>query len=219
MTRDGRARSWKFVGGRLCLDFVNTVGGRVSRSGAARSPDFADQIVRDKLTVYPDLVAWSQAAGVLGPREAKRLLRLAKDRPREAAAVQARGLSLREAIHRLVKAALHGWEPLAEDLEILNGEVETARRRERVVAARGGFVWASSVGKPALDGPVSRVASSAADLLTSADLVRVRRCGGEECGWLFLDESRNRSRQWCDMRDCGNLAKVRRFRERHRSDD
>jgi predicted RNA-binding Zn ribbon-like protein len=45
----------------------------------------------------------------------------------------------------------------------------------------------------------------------------VRQCGGESCGWLFLDTSRNRSRQWCDMRDCGNLAKVRRFRERQKT--
>lgn len=218
MTSDGRARSWKFVGRRLCLDFVNTVGGRVARSGTAGSPDSADLVVGDKLTGYPDLVAWSQAAGVLGSREADRLLRLARDRPRKAAAVHSRGLSLREAIHCLVEAAREGREPVGDDLEILNREVETARRRERVVAARGGFVWASAAGSPALDGPVSRVAACAADLLTSADLARVRRCEGEECGWLFLDESRNRSRQWCDMRDCGNLAKVRRFRERHRSD-
>ncbi|MGA2590961.1 MAG: CGNR zinc finger domain-containing protein [Bryobacteraceae bacterium] len=36
------------------------------------------------------------------------------------------------------------------------------------------------------------------------------------CGWMFLDTTRNRSRQWCDMRDCGNRAKVRRFREKRR---
>jgi len=62
--------------------------------------------------------------------------------------------------------------------------------------------------------PLSR---SAAELLTSADLAFIRECQGEDCGWLFLDTSRNRTRRWCDMRDCGNLAKVRRFRRRRRA--
>ena len=61
------------------------------------------------------------------------------------------------------------------------------------------------------------VASSAAELLTSAALEDTRECDSEGCGWLFLDTSRSRRRRWCDMRDCGNLAKVRRFRERRRS--
>jgi predicted RNA-binding Zn ribbon-like protein len=45
-------------------------------------------------------------------------------------------------------------------------------------------------------------------------LERVRECANHDCGWLFLDLSRNRSRKWCDMSSCGNRAKVRRFRER-----
>jgi predicted RNA-binding Zn ribbon-like protein len=58
------------------------------------------------------------------------------------------------------------------------------------------------------------IADSAAEFLTTGDLTRLRECSGEDCGWLFEDTSKNRSRQWCDMRDCGNLAKVRRFRTR-----
>jgi predicted RNA-binding Zn ribbon-like protein len=50
------------------------------------------------------------------------------------------------------------------------------------------------------------------DLLTSEALTRVRRCSGETCSWLFVDNSRNRMRRWCDMQVCGNRAKVRRFR-------
>jgi predicted RNA-binding Zn ribbon-like protein len=61
------------------------------------------------------------------------------------------------------------------------------------------------------------VSGSAAELLTSTELARVRECGGENCGWMFLDNSRNHSRHWCDMQDCGNRAKVRRFRQRQRT--
>jgi len=58
------------------------------------------------------------------------------------------------------------------------------------------------------------VVESAAALLTSPDLSRVRECESETCGWLFIDRSRNRSRRWCDMTVCGNRAKVRRHYQR-----
>jgi predicted RNA-binding Zn ribbon-like protein len=57
------------------------------------------------------------------------------------------------------------------------------------------------------------VLRSAAELLTSDRMDRVRLCSAEDCDWLFLDSSRNRSRRWCDMAVCGNRSKVRRFRQ------
>jgi predicted RNA-binding Zn ribbon-like protein len=58
------------------------------------------------------------------------------------------------------------------------------------------------------------IVKSAADLLLSDMLDRVKQCEGDPCGWLFLDTSRNRSRRWCSMEDCGNRAKARRFYQR-----
>jgi predicted RNA-binding Zn ribbon-like protein len=47
---------------------------------------------------------------------------------------------------------------------------------------------------------------------------RLRRCGSPTCYWLFLDETKNCSRRWCEMASCGNLMKVRRHRaNQHRS--
>jgi predicted RNA-binding Zn ribbon-like protein len=45
---------------------------------------------------------------------------------------------------------------------------------------------------------------------------RLKRCANRDCGWVFVDTSKNRSRQWCEMRTCGNRANVRRFRARLR---
>ena len=53
--------------------------------------------------------------------------------------------------------------------------------------------------------------------LTSEELDQVRECAGNTCGWLFVDMSRNHSRHWCDMRDCGNRAKVRRYYQRRKT--
>ena len=58
---------------------------------------------------------------------------------------------------------------------------------------------------------------SAAELLTSPDLPLVRECAGYDCGWLFMDTTKNRSRRWCDMATCGNRAKGRRHYERRRA--
>jgi predicted RNA-binding Zn ribbon-like protein len=64
-----------------------------------------------------------------------------------------------------------------------------------------------------------RVADAAVDVVRTADLARLRRCppdaGG--CGWVFLDHSRNGSRRWCRMADCGTTAKARRLTERRRA--
>ena len=87
----------------------------------------------------------------------------------------------------------------------------------QVVARHGrfGLDWAS--GGPALYRVLWPVVRSAAELLTSEDLRCVRKCAASDCGWIFLDTSRNRRRRWCDMRACGNRAKVRRPHERHRA--
>jgi predicted RNA-binding Zn ribbon-like protein len=46
---------------------------------------------------------------------------------------------------------------------------------------------------------------------------RVRICGNRDCQWVFLDDTRNRSKRYCDDSMCGNLMKVRRFRERRKT--
>jgi len=71
----------------------------------------------------------------------------------------------------------------------------------------------------ALDSILWPVAKSAAELLTSEEAKLVRQCEGfaaTECAWLFIDETRNRSRRWCSMTSCGNRAKARRHYQRAR---
>ncbi len=217
MATYSRIEDVKLVGGGLCFDFANTVGGRVPAGGGRGERAFA--VVRDKLGGYADLVTWGKLAGLLTEKEARRLLRTGEDRPGEAAAVLERGLALREATYHIFKAIVDGRPPDAAGLETLNGELAVARRHERLVHTRDGFVWQWDEREGALDCVLWPVARSGAEFLASGDLNRVKACGGEECGWIFMDTSRNRSRQWCDMQDCGNLAKVRRFRQRRQREE
>jgi predicted RNA-binding Zn ribbon-like protein len=212
--------NWQLLGGRLCLDFVNTSGARVSR-GTPRGRDYADFVLRDKLGGgYHTLLGFSEAAGSISHREALRLSRVAENDPAQAASVWTRAVEFREGLYRIFKSVVEKWAPEAGDLAILDRELGIARSRERLVYRRGEFLWAWDGSEPALDAldrmlwPVAR---SGAELLASGDLAMVRQCGGDECGWLFLDSSRNRGRRWCDMSECGNRAKVKRFRERARA--
>ncbi|MEW6212395.1 MAG: ABATE domain-containing protein [Acidobacteriota bacterium] len=210
---DSGADKLLLIGGRLCLDFVNTVGGR--RLDQSRRRAFEVAVLGEKLNDYEDLVRWSRHAGAITESETGRLIREGKRRKDEASEVLSRAIGLRESLYRLFKTIITG-ETKTSDLEMLNDELSKARSSERLAPSEEGFVWERTSEKNDLDLMLRSVALSAAELLTTADLSRLRECGGESCGWLFEDTSRNRSRQWCVMQTCGNLAKVRRFRSRMR---
>lgn len=206
---------FKFIGGCLCLDFVNTVEGRSHTKKEKGSSTDHYKIQSDKLGSYSDLELWAQRVetNLLGTKDAKALLQLSKSHPRAAQTVFQRAIELREALYRIFKSVTDGRRPNPVDVEILNEELIKAKTHERLVVSATSFQTTWQEMGSNLDAPLWPVIRSTAELLTK-DLSRLRQCGGQECGWFFLDSSRNRSRQWCDMKDCGNLAKVRRFRER-----
>ena len=204
------AATMKLVGGDPCLDFVNTVGGRVPAAPGAPA-----RVRADKLACYADFVAWGVHAGLVGESAARDLLRLSHARPREAGALLRRALAFREALHRTLRSLTREQRAVPSDLVTINAELAACRGRELLVARPAGLRWEWRDSTKRLESPLWPVVRAAAGLLTSPELARLRQCGGDDCGWLFLDRSRNHSRQWCTMEDCGNLSKVRRFRERH----
>jgi len=125
-------------------------------------------------------------------------------------------LSLRNNLRQMVEAVVQGQGISAKDMEALNqilalapshlrlSIVEQEYRLEQVSAVAG---WTSVMG---------RIAESFADLLVHQDRRRLKICDNQDCQWIFFDESRNRVRRWCDDKACGNLMKVRRFRERQK---
>jgi len=193
-----------FSGGRLCLDFVNTIGGPRTRP-------------TERLTSYQDLIAWGRQGGVLREADARHLTRVAAERPRPAAAALAEAIALREALYRIFSSLIEGVSVSETDLEALNAALSRALRHLRVVPRGRGYEWSWAPGEEALDQMLWPVVRSAGELLVSHDVVNVRRCASEDCDWLFMDTSRNHSRRWCDMRSCGNRAKVRRYYARKRA--
>jgi predicted RNA-binding Zn ribbon-like protein len=97
----------------------------------------------------------------------------------------------------------------------VNAALARAPARSKIVAAGGElrFVEEDEAGEP-LERPLWPVLWDAAALLTSDRRAWVHTCHDPECAWMFLDLSRNRTRRWCSMAECGNRAKARRHYQR-----
>lgn len=193
----------------LCIEFTHTKG------WAAR--DRSD----DELVDYRALVAWAEAQGALDPRRAAALRRAAAANPDAASRALGRAVELRALLYRILTAVGRGAASDDSDLSALNRWLREANRQVELVRTESGYAWgwreADGGAGDRLDRAVWPVVRSAAALLTSTEPDRLKLCEADDCGWLFIDASRNRSRRWCDMSDCGNRAKARRHRERQRS--
>ena len=200
------AQRWTFhlSGGRLCLDLANTVSWRRSSEPIERLRD------------YSDVLEWARQARVITPREARTLAHAAARHPRQATAVLGRVRTLREAIYRVFAALARGQSPSPADFALLDAEFRGALRHLGLVRGPEGFAVTWTARADALTRPLWPVVRSVAELLTSGELGRLRTCPSANCGWIFLDTTRNGTRRWCDMRVCGNRAKARRYQVRHR---
>lgn len=191
--------------GHLVLDFTNTIGNRLSRQP------------HDWLSSYDNLVSWGELVGILPDADSRILQREAGRSPELAAASLERAIQLRETCYRILSAVAGGRSPETTDIETLNAFLPEALAHMGIVQENGIFTWKWANNEVDMDRIIWPVARAAADLLTSGELARVGECLGDGCGWLFLDMSRNRSRRWCSMEECGNRAKSRRHYARSRS--
>ncbi len=200
---------FKFIGGNLALDLVNTV-------------DWTEHgLAQERLSDYPRLLAWAERAGVIGTSEAAALRRRAALEPSEAARALGFARRARAAIQACAAALSRGKDPGAA-LHLLDALLPRALshlcletdRTEGGPGVRLG--WQGS--EAALDSPLWPVLWSAVQLLTSPESARVRVCGGESCGWTYVDRSRNGLRRWCQMSTCGTTAKNRRRGRQARPD-
>lgn len=202
----------KFVGNNLSLDFVNSVSGR---TGLDEQDPLDYKVLDDKLENYSELINWARKAGITDDDGAEKLNRFEKKDPKAAHKVFRKAVVLREAIYRIFISLVKGEEPEKEDIGLLNRECTRAREHQRLQFDSGTFKWELGLDNEDPENIIWQIALSASELLTSGSLSRVKECSGDDCGWLFLDTSKNGSRQWCSMKDCGNLAKVRKFREKN----
>ena len=192
------------MGGAVCLDFVNTLDDRFSAEP------------KELLKHYVDLARFAEDTGILGDAQVDRLMTRSMQRPEEAKRALASAFQLREAISEIFYALARKKPVPAASLVILNQHVQEAAQHLGLVAGRQHFEWKFESDSYDLFAPLWPIARDAAELLASDRLEYVRACASKTCEWLFLDESKNHRRRWCDMTKCGNRAKVKRFYTRRK---
>ena len=189
-------------GGHLALDFVNTLSNR-------RSPERQEHLLH-----YADLVRWAEQVGIITRDAARRVMAKAESSPRQGNEIFRMGFALREAIYAIFSAVAAGKQPPADAVQVLNQANQELASAVELRPNRKDFQWQWTGDSDDLRQPLFPVIRATLELLTSDLLARVRECEADDCGWLFMDHSKNRSRRWCDMKTCGNREKARRFYQR-----
>jgi len=190
------------VGGNLALDLVNTVSGW--NSGPEDwVPDIASFLV------------WARTCGVLDEAEENAAARRAKDSPAAAERVLASVRELRFALRGLIDSLEHRKPADPGDLSVVDEWRRRLALSQQIVVRRKKVEFTINRDISALELPGLRVTAAALSFLKNLPTARIKTCRARDCGWKFVDHSRNRSRRWCDMAVCGNLAKTRQYRARN----
>jgi predicted RNA-binding Zn ribbon-like protein len=207
-TEKRRPPRFELSAGILCLDFVNTLDDRPSDEP------------KELLAQFADLVRFAEDTGVLASRQADHLTQRADARPDDAQQALRSAIELREAMHGIFWAVANRRRVPPSAVATLNKFVREAGRHSVLVQTNGHFVRQfddHASPEPAFDAILWPIVRSAADLLVSDHLPFVRTCSSKTCQWLFVDTSKSHRRRWCNMRLCGNRAKVRRFYARQKT--
>ena len=183
------------------LAFVNTLSGR---------PTFAPV---ERLVSYDALVEWAREQHLVSAAAADRLTAEAKRHPHQAAGVLVRAREFREALNGLAESIEKRRQPGSAVLNTISDYLAAAYANGRLVPHDGGLQWVASA-DDALERILWEIGRATGRLVMSPRLSKVRACAASDCGWWFVDDTKNHSRRWCDMKLCGNREKVKRFRSR-----
>ena len=184
------------------LAFVNTLSGRPTDTPVER------------LVSYDALVEWAREQHLISAAAAERLVAEARRHPHQAATVVTRAKEFREALNGLAESIARDRHPSTSVLNTLSDYLAAAYANGRLVPHDGGLQWVAG-SDDALERILWEIGRATGRLVLSPRLANIRPCAASDCGWWFMDDTKNHSRRWCDMKICGNREKVRRFRHKN----
>jgi len=186
----------RIVSFRPSVNFVNTVDPREGEDPVDYTP------------TYSALALWAMRARVVTRMEGERLIRTAHASKRQAQAAFGRAITLREPLYRVFSALAAHRRPADSELYIIQHAFHEAIEHAQLYQHGQQFHWQV---RHDLELISSRIALDVVDLLESGLANRLKRCPGSgDCGWIFMDTSKNGTRRWCSMAGCGNRVKARR---------
>lgn len=193
-----RAGTLGLIGGAVALDFANTASGR------------GGPFALEHLQEPRHLAVWAEHAGVIDAATAARFEAAVASGGMDGGALLSRAIALREAIHRAAVAVAEGGRPQGEDLATIKTACAQAIAAADLAPGSERYAWVWPTDPPVPETILGPIALSAVGLFREADPARIKQCGGEHCGWVFFDMTKNKSRRWCEMSVCGNRAKQKR---------
>lgn len=124
----------------------------------------------------------------------------------------------RDQLRRFAEYLSVQGDATSEMVEAVNGKLQHSAVIRRVAQEEERIRIELTPQEHTWNAVLAEVAASFAQTLADGSGSRVRICDNTNCKWVFLDDTRNRSKRFCDDKLCGNLMKVRRFRERKKSE-
>lgn len=215
-----RPTKFELIAGNVALDFINSLDDRPSTEP------------KELLTSYNDLATFGHDTGILTPAQLNYFLEDIPGKRDEAQQALRHAIKLREALYAIFSSVMNRQPAPQAAMDTLNANLHDATLHSRLTQtgtlqpetaqpgmARPGaaFEWRFDDMTSSYEAMLRPVARAAGDLLASPDVVLVRTCSAPNCQWFFLDTSKNHHRRWCDMKVCGNRAKVRRFYAKKRT--
>lgn len=203
MNKITTAETMTLDGGNPSLDFVN--------SGYDREPGRS----AERLHSYDDLLILSSRLGIIDQKMLETLRDEATHHPKRAAGALANAKIFRKAFYEilLIRASSLATEVDKQSLEIFNNYLKEALKHRKISMSEQKFISDWVIAEKDLDQPLRSLVLHAFELITGPKQFFIKQCSG--CAWLFLDESKNHKRKWCDMQSCGNSAKVKRYYLKH----
>lgn len=177
-------------GGNLCLNFINTIKDRL----------VADP--KDYLTGKNEWIAWLKQVDIL-EEDVEDSTEINFD--------LAKIIKERELLHRIFQGLVFKREIKEKDLKCFDQSLVKVRRSTKLFIANNQPQEYLEIDKNDLNSYLLKIGKAAHELLVSEETDRIKECGN--CGWIYLDSSKNKCRKWCNMDTCGNEVKARKYYE------
>lgn len=191
-------------GGCAVFDFTNTVNTRAS------SPAF------EYLKTYADVLEWSERVALLSSERIALLSRLAASNETQGEIALAKTIRAREVLYRLFSKIAANVTPDPATVNEFNALLSECFGKIQLSISSADATPNFYNESLSLDEPVRVIMKSAYDILTNEPFKRLKEC--PNCGWLFVDRTKNGKRRWCDMEVCGSRDKAKRYYHRKKDE-
>lgn len=120
--------------------------------------------------------------------------------------------AVRDALIRLIETRMGDGTVDAGALDVINRSMRSAQMS--VSFGPEGRARLEPLA-PSVDGALGKLIAIVFEAMTDGTWENLKMCRGSGCSWAFFDRSKNHSGTWCDISNCGNIAKARSYRARH----